>query len=49
MLVRPDKHVGWRSTGLPDDPVAALRAAMMSLLSRLWLAGGGLWLAGGGL
>ena len=34
LLVRPDKHIGWRSAGLPDDPVAALRSAMASLLSR---------------
>ena len=31
MLVRPDKHVGWRSDDLPDDPeeealMSALRA-----------------------
>jgi 2,4-dichlorophenol 6-monooxygenase len=34
LLVRPDKHIGWRSMGLPDDPEAALRDAMTSLLSR---------------
>ncbi len=33
LLVRPDKHIGWRSMGLPDDPAAALRTAMTSLLS----------------
>ena len=34
MLVRPDKHVGWRSMTLPADPERALSAAMSSLLSR---------------
>jgi len=34
LLVRPDKHIGWRSMGLPEDPSAALRSAMVSLLSR---------------
>jgi 2,4-dichlorophenol 6-monooxygenase len=34
LLVRPDKHIGWRSMGLPEDPEAALRSAMVSLLSR---------------
>ena len=34
LLVRPDKHIGWRAMGLPDEPVAALRAAMESLLGR---------------
>jgi 2,4-dichlorophenol 6-monooxygenase len=34
LLVRPDKHIGWRSMGLPDDPEAALREAMTSLLGR---------------
>jgi 2,4-dichlorophenol 6-monooxygenase len=34
LLVRPDKHIGWRSMSLPEDPEAALREAMASLLSR---------------
>jgi 2,4-dichlorophenol 6-monooxygenase len=34
LLVRPDKHIGWRSAGLPEDPEGALRAAMVSLLGR---------------
>ncbi len=32
ILVRPDKHVGWRSMTLPDDPQAALAAAMAGIL-----------------
>ncbi|BCT77642.1 2,4-dichlorophenol 6-monooxygenase [Sinomonas cyclohexanicum] len=32
VLVRPDKHVGWRSQTLPTDPEAALRAAMEQIL-----------------
>ena len=34
LLVRPDKHIGWRSAGLPADPEGALRAAMAALLGR---------------
>jgi 2,4-dichlorophenol 6-monooxygenase len=34
ILVRPDKHIGWRSMSLPDDPERALHAAMSSLLGR---------------
>ena len=34
LLVRPDKHIGWRSTRLPADPERALHAAMSSLLGR---------------
>ena len=34
ILVRPDKHIGWRSMGLPDDPERSLREAMASLLGR---------------
>jgi len=34
ILVRPDKHVGWRSMRLPEDPERALYAAMSSLLGR---------------
>jgi 2,4-dichlorophenol 6-monooxygenase len=34
LLVRPDKHIGWRSVTLPQDPNKALRAALSSLLGR---------------
>jgi 2,4-dichlorophenol 6-monooxygenase len=34
LLVRPDKHIGWRSITLPDDPEGALRAALAALLAR---------------
>jgi 2,4-dichlorophenol 6-monooxygenase len=34
VLVRPDKHIGWRSHSLPADPEAALRDAVAALLSR---------------
>jgi 2,4-dichlorophenol 6-monooxygenase len=33
LLIRPDQHVAWRSAGMPDDPAAALRSAMMHCLS----------------
>lgn len=34
LLVRPDKHVAWRAHVLPDDPAAALREALVQVLSR---------------
>jgi 2,4-dichlorophenol 6-monooxygenase len=34
VLVRPDKHIGWRSMHLPADPEGALHAAMRALLGR---------------
>jgi 2,4-dichlorophenol 6-monooxygenase len=34
ILVRPDKHIGWRSMNLPADPERALHAAVSSLLGR---------------
>ncbi|HUN33834.1 MAG TPA: FAD-dependent monooxygenase [Trebonia sp.] len=34
LLIRPDKHVGWRSAAMPDDPAAALRTALETLLGR---------------
>jgi 2,4-dichlorophenol 6-monooxygenase len=34
LLIRPDKHIGWRSATLPENPERALRAAMTSLLGR---------------
>ena len=39
ILVRPDKHIGWRSTGLPEDPERSLREAMSSLLGLPGLLG----------
>ena len=35
ILVRPDKHIGWRSMSLPEDPERSLREAMSSLLGLL--------------
>jgi 2,4-dichlorophenol 6-monooxygenase len=32
LLVRPDKHIAWRSMRLPDDPGTALRAALTQIL-----------------
>jgi 2,4-dichlorophenol 6-monooxygenase len=40
LLIRPDKHIGWRSMTLPDDPEQALRTALTSLLTRPAPAGG---------
>jgi 2,4-dichlorophenol 6-monooxygenase len=34
ILVRPDKHIGWRSVNMPANPERALHAAMSSLLGR---------------
>ncbi|MBB2947080.1 2,4-dichlorophenol 6-monooxygenase [Actinoplanes lutulentus] len=34
ILVRPDKHVGWRSMGLPADPYQSLRDALAAILGR---------------
>jgi 2,4-dichlorophenol 6-monooxygenase len=34
LLVRPDKHVGWRAHSLPADPAKALGAAMSRILGR---------------
>ena len=33
ILVRPDRYIGWRATGLVDDPSTALRTALCSILS----------------
>ncbi len=33
-LVRPDKHIGWRSVRLPADPERALHDAMAAILGR---------------
>jgi 2,4-dichlorophenol 6-monooxygenase len=32
VLVRPDKHIGWRVDGLPTDPHAALRSVLAAIL-----------------
>ena len=34
LLVRPDRFVAWRSSGLPSDPTGELRRVMLSLLGR---------------
>ncbi|MCD9199082.1 FAD-dependent oxidoreductase [Aeromicrobium wangtongii] len=34
LLVRPDKHICWRSNELADDPESALREAFSTILSR---------------
>ena len=34
LLVRPDKHIGWRSQAIPADPKQALLAAMTAILDR---------------
>ncbi|GLY97487.1 hypothetical protein [Actinoplanes sp. NBRC 103695] len=38
VLVRPDKHIGWRATRLPADPPAdppaALRSALLTIPGR---------------
>ena len=34
LLVRPDKHIGWRSMTLPHDPEKALRDALTRILCR---------------
>jgi 2,4-dichlorophenol 6-monooxygenase len=34
LLVRPDKHIGWRSMRLPADPERALHDALAAILGR---------------
>jgi 2,4-dichlorophenol 6-monooxygenase len=34
LLVRPDKHIGWRSLRLADDPHRALHEALSAILRR---------------
>jgi 2,4-dichlorophenol 6-monooxygenase len=34
LLVRPDKHIAWRSMTMPEDPEGALRTAMRQILGR---------------
>jgi 2,4-dichlorophenol 6-monooxygenase len=34
LLVRPDKHIAWRSLSMPEDPEGALRTAMNQILGK---------------
>lgn len=34
LLVRPDRHLAWRIDQLPEDPTAALRGALQTVLGR---------------
>ncbi|HEY4558384.1 MAG TPA: FAD-dependent monooxygenase [Enteractinococcus sp.] len=34
LLVRPDRHLAWRIDKLPEDPTAALRGALQTVLGR---------------
>jgi 2,4-dichlorophenol 6-monooxygenase len=34
LLVRPDKHIGWRAASMPADPEGALTAALQTILAR---------------
>ena len=34
LLVRPDKHIAWRATTLPDDPEGGLHDALTAILGR---------------
>ncbi|KAA9160886.1 FAD-dependent monooxygenase [Amycolatopsis acidicola] len=34
LLVRPDKHIGWRAHRLPEDPETVLSRALSAILSR---------------
>ncbi|KAF5020982.1 hypothetical protein F66182_6994 [Fusarium sp. NRRL 66182] len=34
LLVRPDRHIAWRSANRPDDPTAALKSAILHILDR---------------
>jgi 2,4-dichlorophenol 6-monooxygenase len=34
LLIRPDKHVAWRASSLPNDPQTVLRDVLVSLLGR---------------
>ena len=33
LLVRPDRHIAWRSAQLPDDPIAELRRVLRQVLA----------------
>ncbi|MFB7997422.1 FAD-dependent oxidoreductase [Streptomyces sp. NPDC056002] len=35
LLVRPDKHIAWRASVLPDDPESRLREALTAVLGRV--------------
>lgn len=35
LLVRPDKHIGWRARSLPADPESALREGLAAILGRV--------------
>ncbi|WP_432167879.1 hypothetical protein [Streptomyces sp. bgisy031] len=35
LLVRPDKHIAWRASVLPDDPENRLREALSAVLGRV--------------
>jgi len=34
LLVRPAKHIGWRSRSLPEDPAGSLLEALVRILGR---------------
>ncbi|HEY6576613.1 MAG TPA: phenol 2-monooxygenase, partial [Mycobacterium sp.] len=34
LLVRPDKHIAWRTMSLPQDPEDALRTALTRILGQ---------------
>ena len=34
VLIRPDRHIAWRSIMMPDDPASALESVMRSILDR---------------
>jgi 2,4-dichlorophenol 6-monooxygenase len=34
LLLRPDKHIGWRARSLPENPEQELRSALAAILSR---------------
>lgn len=34
LLVRPDKHIGWRSATMPADPAASLQEAVLTIMGR---------------
>jgi 2,4-dichlorophenol 6-monooxygenase len=34
LLIRPDKHIAWRSMTMPADPHAALSKALVQILGR---------------
>ncbi|MFI6078461.1 FAD-dependent oxidoreductase [Actinoplanes sp. NPDC051343] len=34
LLVRPDKHIGWRAATMPADPEGALKSALVTILAK---------------